>query len=211
MAVSLYHYSKASPGSRRILTPTSSFLENLPKAKVRTGHVRLGAGEPQEAHGRRDRGPRRKWGETRRQRQGGGVVGAWRRPPALRAKPGPWGPCWAPLKPQGGWLQPASFTLLSLCSQCSSAPGSTTLRAGFWMKGKENFLFITYEEMHQVIPSRLSPAPPPSLPLTTALLPTELRRKGKQGAEHPLAPHGCDFQKGGQGEPWSSLGKMCLR
>lgn len=53
------------------------------------------------------------------------------------------------------------------------------------MKGKENFLFITYEEMHQVIPSPGSaPLPPPSSH-SPPLLPTELRRKGKQGAEHP--------------------------
>lgn len=69
------------------------------------------------------------------------------------------------------------------------------------MKGKENFLFITYEENASGDPfPRLSPAASPPSSHSPALLPTELRRKASREQSIPNA-HGCGFQKGGQGEP----------
>lgn len=79
------------------------------------------------------------------------------------------------------------------------------------MKGKENFLFITYEEMHQVIPSpRLSPAPP-SLLLLTSSASHRTKEKRQAGSRASLMHMGAIFRREVRGEPWSSLGKMCLR
>ena len=79
------------------------------------------------------------------------------------------------------------------------------------MKGKENFLFITYEEMQQVIPSPTSaPLPPSHLPPTSSAS-HRTKEKRQAGSRESLMHMGVIFRRVVRGEPWSSLGKMCLR
>lgn len=135
-------------------------------------------------------GPRRKWG-----RGGGGGLGG--RPPALRGQAWGHGELAGLLRAPEGLAQlPVPHPPVSLLA-VQFGSWFDHIKGWIRMKGKENFLFITYEEMQQVVPSPTSArsplTPPPSL-LPSSCPPThqlrfpegtELRRKGKQGAEHP--------------------------
>lgn len=116
------------------------------------------------------------------------MVGWWGlggRPPALRGQAWGHGALVGLLQAPGGLARlPVPHPPVSLLA-VQFGSWFDHIKGWIRMKGKENFLFITYEEMQQVIPSPTSAPLPPPTSHPPAPLPTELRRKSKQGAEHP--------------------------